>query len=128
MILMTDVRRCVSADHGAGAPARRDAPPRPERRRVHQVVRLAQADALLLRPEESGRPAAAVDPDGRRQVQLRLRVPRGRRQARPDAAHRPLLPDDDAGPQRTARRITLRSVTTLNPLNVQLGGSPFGRK
>ena len=97
-------------DQRVGAPARHDAPAHRERRRLRQVVRLAHADALLLRPEERRRSPTAVDPDGERKVQLWLRVPGRARQAGADAAHRPLLPDHDAGVGRQPRGLTVRLV------------------
>ncbi len=61
-----------------------------------------------MNEEGDERGEAAVDRDGERQVPLRLRVPGRAGAARADAAHRPLLPDDDAGARGVPGRLALR--------------------
>ncbi len=110
---------CLFVDHRVGAPERRDPNSDQEQDRQPQILRVAQPDALLLRPQADRRPPAALHPDGQRQVQLRLRVSGRAGQAGADAADRPLLPDHDAGAGGPAGRIALRSV-------VHLDGAPVG--
>ena len=94
-------------DYGAGTSAGRDSRAGEESRVQHQVVWLAHSDAFLLWPKERRRLATAEYPHGKRQVQLRLWVPRSPGEACSDSAHRPLLPHNDTGSRWKTWRLSV---------------------